>query len=278
MEEKLFDRDWRFIVEAIHRLNSIEDLEQFERETLESLMVLIPCDQGTFFLYEDDSDYKLKIKGSAVVAGVPALYLEDFQNGGYEEEPYFRGMDELGVRLRVFRDSEILPEDYRVQTKLYKEIYAKQGIHYSLRMFSVSNGKTVGNISLFNSREHGEFSRKSKEILTILEPHITLKLNNLRNKLSAEGGKKSEGTTTDFNSLLTEEAMKDKIHKLNLTNREVELLGLLLKGVSDTEIADQLFIASSTFKKHLYNIYRKLNVNNRTQLYRRIRTIYEESS
>jgi LuxR family maltose regulon positive regulatory protein len=48
-----------------------------------------------------------------------------------------------------------------------------------------------------------------------------------------------------------------------LSKREVEILQLLATGISNEEIADTLVIAVVTVKKHLNNIYGKLNVHSR---------------
>lgn len=50
-----------------------------------------------------------------------------------------------------------------------------------------------------------------------------------------------------------------------VTQREQEILQLLSRGHTYQEISDQLFISIKTFKKHVYNIYRKLQVNNKTE-------------
>ena len=50
-----------------------------------------------------------------------------------------------------------------------------------------------------------------------------------------------------------------------LTTREIEVLRKLAKGLSNKQIADSLFISTETVKKHLYTIYRKLDVKNRHQ-------------
>ncbi|GBG96315.1 response regulator transcription factor [Lactococcus termiticola] len=70
------------------------------------------------------------------------------------------------------------------------------------------------------------------------------------------------------------EAVKQKIyeskhrkHELydDLSKRELEVLQVLATGLSNQEIADQLFISLKTVKTHVSNIFTKLSVNDRTQ-------------
>lgn len=50
-----------------------------------------------------------------------------------------------------------------------------------------------------------------------------------------------------------------------LTSRENEILGCLKKGLSNREIANNLYISEKTVKTHLKNIFRKLNITKRTE-------------
>ena len=50
-----------------------------------------------------------------------------------------------------------------------------------------------------------------------------------------------------------------------LTNREREVLNFLGRNYSNKEIADYLCLSESTIKTHLGNIFRKLDVSNRTE-------------
>ena len=50
-----------------------------------------------------------------------------------------------------------------------------------------------------------------------------------------------------------------------LTRREVEILQLVAEGHSNAELARMLWVTEQTVKFHLSNIYRKLNVANRTE-------------
>lgn len=50
-----------------------------------------------------------------------------------------------------------------------------------------------------------------------------------------------------------------------LTNRETEILELIAEGRSYQEIANQLFISPKTVRKHIENIYKKLQVHNKVE-------------
>jgi DNA-binding NarL/FixJ family response regulator len=49
-----------------------------------------------------------------------------------------------------------------------------------------------------------------------------------------------------------------------LTEREAEVLELIARGRANKRIARELFVALSTVKTHVNNLYRKLNVSSRT--------------
>src|SRR5262249_19781634 len=57
------------------------------------------------------------------------------------------------------------------------------------------------------------------------------------------------------------------------TEREREVLRLLLEGASNREIARRLIISVNTVKKHVYNICSKLGVQSRSQVIVRARTL-----
>ncbi|WP_297707999.1 LuxR C-terminal-related transcriptional regulator [uncultured Eudoraea sp.] len=51
-----------------------------------------------------------------------------------------------------------------------------------------------------------------------------------------------------------------------VSHREHEIIKLVSKGFRNKEIAADLYISENTVKKHLYNIYQKFEINNRTSL------------
>ena len=64
---------------------------------------------------------------------------------------------------------------------------------------------------------------------------------------------------------LVETANQPPAPGLDLTERELEVLALMVEGLNNTQIAGRLTISSSTVKSHVSNILSKLGVASRTE-------------
>jgi predicted ATPase/DNA-binding CsgD family transcriptional regulator len=64
---------------------------------------------------------------------------------------------------------------------------------------------------------------------------------------------------------VSSDAVFEALNHQLLTARESEILRLMAEGMTNPEIASQLVIGTGTVKTHTLNIYRKLEVSNRTQ-------------
>lgn len=69
------------------------------------------------------------------------------------------------------------------------------------------------------------------------------------------------------------QAVKQPESFFDLTQREKEILQLLVKGLSYRSIGSELSISAHTAKKHVMNIYQKLHINSRAQA---LRLAYEK--
>jgi DNA-binding NarL/FixJ family response regulator len=59
--------------------------------------------------------------------------------------------------------------------------------------------------------------------------------------------------------------LADRVSSPSLTSREVAVLELVAKGMSNKEIGAALFVSETTIKYHLKNIYAKLGASDRTE-------------
>ena len=68
---------------------------------------------------------------------------------------------------------------------------------------------------------------------------------------------------TDLVEIVVNDKINNQLNKL--TRREQEVLKEISKGLNNKEIADNLFITECTVKKHISNIFQKLNFRNRQE-------------
>jgi DNA-binding NarL/FixJ family response regulator len=65
--------------------------------------------------------------------------------------------------------------------------------------------------------------------------------------------------------------IKEKVNLLHeLTNREKEVLIFMMDGLSNIDIAEEMKISKHTVKNHISNIFYKLDIKDRLQLFKRI--------
>jgi len=128
----------------------------------------------------------------------------------------------------------------------------------------------IGNIELAeNTLEKALLLAESSEISRpIIEAHhVTPDLFNLLNPSSesfhvlARLGLSKSSAARD----------PEKLNLQELSIREQEIVKLIIEGLRNKEIADQLNISIGTVKSHLTNIFRKLNVTSRTSMLKTIR-------
>lgn len=100
------------------------------------------------------------------------------------------------------------------------------------------------------------FAKKEEEIANKnqLENLVQQKMNQYQAMIHEKENANEENQVIDF----------CKYYKM--TKRESEILRLVLKGKKNQEIADELFISVGTVKSHIYSIYKKLEVDRRSQL------------
>lgn len=247
---ELLAKDWKGILGIIYRFNATENLEDFQNETLKCLRCFIPFHQGIFHVYQF-VDGEIGLYGTPAVLGAPALYLDEF-NSKYMKDDFF-AIGSLVSSDEVFRDTDLFPDSERMRTDWYREIYAKQGIHYALRCQLTRSGNLMGSIDLFRQIHEDDFTERDVLVAEALACHISLKLNQF---LSAE---KSASPAVSVRGSLAAQ--------FGLTARECDVILEIAGGLQDAQIAEKLCISPSTLKKHVHNLYHKLGIRNRAQLH-----------
>ena len=228
-------------------LYSIDDVEELERSFITDIRTLVPYDQGSFQTLDQNSEEMLVSDTVFVNVKEELAYLFDNIKS---ENDYLKHLFYYKNSI-VYVETDLLSDDVRKNTEFYKVFFEPQSLEYSAGIILIKDRNNLGVVSLFRSKDWGDFNEKEVFILDIFKSHLA---NMIKNCLSV----------SDKRIDLDDEM---------LTAREKEIMNLLVKGYTNEEIANMLYITVSTTKKHVYNIFNKYGVNSRMAL---IKTLHSK--
>lgn len=250
------DSEWKSLMDitnSIYRKNSIPSLSTY---ILDKLFSFLKPSFVEFALGAPCRNSIPQLKDTQV----RSIYDKDFEEKFEQEyENTFYRMDYLNwvffsTESLVYRETDLINNDLRLKSKFYKYYLSKFGLIYSAGIVICTNEEFLASIALYNNQQRGDFSDKDIQILNQLLPPLQLTIKHILDII--ENKQKSTSNSSSY-------ILKNKYF---LTRREIEILECVFNGLSNTEISNQLDIAPNTVKKHLANIFLKLEVNSRTQL------------
>lgn len=121
----------------------------------------------------------------------------------------------------------------------------------------VRNIKAIDNkINIFILKNKGDFFNTRTERYIDLKVSVSKDYKYLYSMIT-------KYTNTSSNDSVNEEINEFKFH--NLTKREMDVMKLISKGLTNRAISEELVISERTVKNHVSSILKKLSVNDRTQ-------------
>ncbi|HHU06699.1 MAG TPA: hypothetical protein GXZ65_09520 [Clostridiales bacterium] len=252
MKVVLPEKDWIFILQLIYRLNLIDDFSTLCLTFLQQIKVLIPHTESRVYRIRREAGQHHPYARICCSCGSGTLN-DDFDVSKYD---CFWSEYLYAPWSNVFRHSDLDCIGEFQKSELYKNVYVPQNIHHAIKMVLIQNDRLLGVCALFRPETDKDFSQRDVYILNLIKEHLALRFSQLLDEPGIQIGKNIVAT---------------KLNKVSaqygLTRREHEVLSLLLKDGDEHEICKQLFISPLTLKKHISNIYQKMNVRNRIQLY-----------
>lgn len=79
------------------------------------------------------------------------------------------------------------------------------------------------------------------------------------------GAPMSPSIATKVLKMVSQQSPSPKVNSFNLSDREMEILRFLVKGMNNKSIADTCFISIETVRAHVRNIYEKLQVHSKSE-------------
>lgn len=239
--------------EIIYKIYSIEAFDEMRLSVLNLLKLLIPYNQASFYLASNQPEHLLcRPIGVCLTAENLQQYIDEYEAIDYTRWIFISG------KSMAYRETDLFSDAKRETEELYQKMYAPEGIHFSAQLSIAFHDSFLGIISLYRTKLDGDFTNEDLFILDLLKEHLSLRLH--QQILTFQAGSSGLKGKTHYDTT-------DYISRFHLTIREVEVLGLLLGGLSNDKICEVLCVSPHTLKKHALSIYKKLGVNSRWELF-----------
>lgn len=234
----------------IYQVYSISDFKNMKETFLNLLRVLIPNTCASI-LMADHTDSSHLLTDPVCV---PASYI-DVENNylSLEDDDLTRWLM-MARQSMLIRESDLTPEQKLIETPIYQKCYEPFGLHYSAQLYLVHKETFLGVVTLYRSKEQGDFTDDELFLLNAFSDHLNLRFYNEYHHKTQQSNNSSH--------------IIELVLQYHLTNRESEILQLIFDGLDNEKIADQLCISNFTLKKHIQNLYNKLGVSSRWDLLR----------
>lgn len=243
------NNEFLLINNIIYQIYSIPDFDTMKITFLNLLKMLVP-NTASSILMADHTDSKNLLCDPICV---PEVYSDTEKNYLLNEDEDYTRWIMLSGQCLLIRESDLMPEEERIKTTLYKKCYEPFRLHYSLQLNLVYNDLFLGVVTIYRTREEGDFTSDEMFLVKALSDHLNLRF--------------YEYYTKDTkNACNTSYSIANLASKYTLTNREVEILQLIFEDLDNDEIAEKLFISGYTLKKHIQNLYKKFNVSTKWNL------------
>jgi len=185
-----------------------------------------------------------------------------YEQGLYLLDPFYVAAMSQGYR-GLYRMDEVAPANFR-ESEYFLGHYKKVPIAEELRYLVRIDSKQWVHVFLERDVQRGPFSTGECEVLRDLEPLVDASL--LRYWQWHRMGEtlcNSDRTPLGFGLRTVIGSLKGAA----LTEREIDVVELVIKGHSSKSIADILGTAEGTITNHRRNIYAKLRINSQGQLF-----------
>ena len=241
--------------EHLTRLVPAVGSDDFPMRLVAMLKQMVRCDDATIIVYPG-TDLPV-VEYFEVPNGAENSTLDIYAKGAFLLDPFYLAASRDRA-FGVFRLSELAPKDFR-SSDYYRNWYRNCGYQDECGYLIQTRAEGFINIALGQTTAGATFSKGEIAVLEDIQPTVEMLCRrhwedavtrspgvNLRGKLHA--------ALTDFGSSL-------------LTEREAQVINLVLHGHSTKTLADKLSISMETVKLHRKHAYSKLEVSSQAELF-----------
>lgn len=239
--------NWSVLNRIVYKIYTTEDAKQMRKVFLEQMRPVLDFDGAEFFLTDlTDSQRFVNVISYNCETNGGKLFCEMLQKSNIT----------LNGKNIVFKGSDAVFPEEREKVSFYKEYLKPNNWKHSLHLVLGDGKNCVGLVSLYRSIGKENFDADDVYVLDLMKDHLLYRLSMERQERACIQEKLTVTEATEH---------------YHLTKRESAILRRLMQGQNNNQISEELQISVNTLKKHVLNIYRKLHINNRVQLFKAIK-------
>jgi ATP/maltotriose-dependent transcriptional regulator MalT len=212
---------------------------QFQRESLDLVNSLVALSSSGFYLVGADMQHR----------GVVLRNIEVAAERNYQSN--YQALDPLsparfaGTHTRVACIDEQLCEAELLACEYYRKFMQPLAHRHVADMFFRRDDDIIAVLTMIRTAELGAFAGTELALLRQLQPFLEIALNAVY--------------------LPRRYRQRDSVQRrYQLTDRELDVVELIVAGASNKYIASQLKLSLATVKTHLQHVFHKLQVSSRT--------------
>lgn len=234
--------DVRGVLEFLEVASEVDGIDPFPDPVFTALRRLIPADVVSYGDYHSDGAgwRRQPVRWQGVTRGDLTADIRRAHLRLTHQMPHPPWARNAG---RAVRWSDLMSRNRLHRLDIYAEIGRPLGLEHTLELWVLIPGAIAGGLAF--DRSERDFSERDVRVLETLRPHLLQLWRNARLRRSVA------------DSLFTSPAAGV------LTPREREVLAWVARGKTNREIAAALYLAPGTVRKHLDNVYAKLDVGSR---------------
>lgn len=239
---QLTDKQWNLINEIALMIHKADNITDMRKSFLMILRSILDFDAASSYIAKGSNNM-----AEPIGFGFAKAELEKYADDYSELDPMNPLMDFFGNSQGAIRTSDYAVISEVEDSEYYKLLWEPKGIRYALMMPFCVNGRWLGSVSLFRKSGKPDFSDEEMKIAGILREHMQTRLwREVHVKPNA--------------------GAKSLAEQYYLTDKECEVIDLWINGFTDNEICETLAISKNTLKKHISNIFGKMEITSRVEL------------
>ena len=248
---RLRQSDLEAILSFLADAGQVEFDHPYPLDFLARLQDLVPCDAIT---YQELDPHQQRFYSMVE-------FPSETESTEGDEDAYWRvapcptlDFRERTGRLDAVRTSDLIDRRRYRNLPIFQEYFRPAGVEHIIDLGLPAPHPQIRSFVLFREVGASDFSERDRDVLEALRPHLY--------QLEAHAALRRRLVE----ALGEHDGDRDGGICAGLTPREREVVELLAEGMTNAEIAATLWVAPSTVKKHLENVYAKTGVGRRAAL------------